>query len=84
MYLPCILLTFQQMSHEARAAEQALLERRRLTGQEPAPYESLPAYKDALKMCQDAVDRNVRARAESGGAATRLSHSQFRVHEASP
>ena len=49
-----------------RAAEQALLERRRLTGQEPAPYESLPAYKDALKMCQDAVDRNVRARAESG------------------
>ncbi len=49
-----------------RAAEQALLERRRLTGQEPAPYKSLPAYKDALKMCQDAVDRNVRARAESG------------------
>lgn len=66
-----------------RAEEQALRERRRLTGQEQAPYESLPAYKVALKMCQEAVERNVSARAASGGKATSLPHSQLRVRHPS-
>ena len=66
MCLPCIDPSNFIADEPRRAEEQALRERRRLTGQEPAPYESLLAYKDALKMCQAAVERNVRARAESG------------------
>ena len=82
--VPTVFPSDVDADNPRRSGEQELLMRRRLTsdGASNSTLESLSYYREALSRCEAAVARNVRARTESGGAATTLPHSQLRIrHE---
>jgi hypothetical protein len=82
--IPAMFPSDKDADGPRREAEHLLREpKRRLTTDDPSPFASLSKYPEALAMCEAAVERNVAARAASGGAATTLPNSQLRVrHEA--